>query len=158
MDDHCDFDTVVIGAGFTGLYALHKFRDDLNMSVRVFEAGDGVGGTWYWNRYPGARCDSESYYYCYSFSRELAHEWKWSGQYPEQPEIERYLNHVADRFDLRQRHQTLHPSHRGHVRRRSEPLGDPHRSRRHSDRALSRDRGRMPVGSHCARHTGSRRV
>ena len=101
MDDRCDFDAVVIGAGFAGLYALHKFRDDLNMSVRVFEAGDGVGGTWYWNRYPGARCDSESYYYCYSFSRELAHEWKWSGRYPEQPEIERYLNHVADRFDLR---------------------------------------------------------
>ena len=101
MDDHYDFDAVVIGAGFAGLYALHKFRDDLTMSVRVFEAGDGVGGTWYWNRYPGARCDSESYYYCYSFSRELAHEWKWSGRYPEQPEIERYLNHVADRFDLR---------------------------------------------------------
>ena len=71
------------------------------MRVRVVEAGDGVGGTWYWNRYPGARCDSESYYYCYSFSRELADEWKWSGRYPEQPEIERYLNHVADRFDLR---------------------------------------------------------
>ena len=68
MDDHYDVDVVVIGAGFAGLYALHKFRDDLNMSVRVFEAGDGVGGTWYWNRYPGARCDSESYYYCYSFS------------------------------------------------------------------------------------------
>ena len=72
MDDHYDFDAVVIGAGFAGLYALHKFRDDLNMRVRVFEAGDGVGGTWYWNRYPGARCDSESYYYCYSFSPELA--------------------------------------------------------------------------------------
>ena len=101
MDDHPDFDVVVIGAGFAGLYAVHKFRDDLNLSVRVFEAGDGVGGTWYWNRYPGARCDSESYYYCYSFSPELAQEWKWSGRYPEQPEIERYLNHVADRFDLR---------------------------------------------------------
>ena len=101
MDDHPDFDVVVIGAGFAGLYALHKFRDDLNLSVRVFEAGDGVGGTWYWNRYPGARCDSESYYYCYSFSPELAQEWEWSGRYPEQPEIERYLNHVADRFDLR---------------------------------------------------------
>jgi len=96
-----EFDAVVIGAGFAGLYALHKLRDDLEMRVRVFEAGDGVGGTWYWNRYPGARCDSESYYYCYSFSRELAEEWKWSGRYPEQPEIERYLNHVADRFDLR---------------------------------------------------------
>ena len=71
------------------------------MSVRVFEAGDGVGGTWYWNRYPGARCDSESYYYCYSFSASSPRSGKWSGRYPEQPEIERYLNHVADRFDLR---------------------------------------------------------
>ena len=96
-----DFDVVVVGAGFAGLYALKKFRDDLNLRVRVYEAGDGVGGTWYWNRYPGARCDSESYYYCYSFSPELAQEWEWSGRYPEQPEIERYLNHVADRFDLR---------------------------------------------------------
>jgi cyclohexanone monooxygenase len=101
MDDQFDFDVVVIGAGFSGLYALHKLRDDLGLRVRVFEAGDGVGGTWYWNRYPGARCDSESYYYCYSFSPELAQEWEWSGRYPEQPEIERYLNHVADRFDLR---------------------------------------------------------
>src|SRR3954469_24151549 len=101
MDDQPDFDVVVVGAGFAGLYAVQKFRDVLNPSVRAFEAGDGVGGTWYWNRYPGARCDSESYYYCYSFSPELAQEWKWSGRYPEQPEIERYLNHVADRFDLR---------------------------------------------------------
>jgi cation diffusion facilitator CzcD-associated flavoprotein CzcO len=101
MDDQFDFDAVVIGAGFAGIYALHKLRDDLHLRVRVYEAGDGVGGTWYWNRYPGARCDSESYYYCYSFSPELAEEWEWSGRYPEQPEIERYLNHVADRFDLR---------------------------------------------------------
>ena len=101
MDDHPDVDVVVVGAGFAGLYALHKLRDDLNMSARVYEMGDGVGGTWFWNRYPGARCDSESYYYCYSFSPELAQEWEWSGRYPEQPEIERYLNHVADRFDLR---------------------------------------------------------
>ena len=96
-----DFDAVVVGAGFAGLYALHKLRDDLGMHVRAFEAGDDVGGTWFWNRYPGARCDSESFYYCYSFSRELAQEWEWSGRYPEQPEIERYLNHVADRFALR---------------------------------------------------------
>jgi cation diffusion facilitator CzcD-associated flavoprotein CzcO len=101
MDDQHDFDAVVIGAGFAGLYALYKLRNELNMSVRVYETGEGVGGTWYWNRYPGARCDSESYYYCYSFSPELAQEWEWSGRYPEQPEIERYLNHVADRFDLR---------------------------------------------------------
>jgi cation diffusion facilitator CzcD-associated flavoprotein CzcO len=101
MGDQFQFDAVVIGAGFSGLYALHKLRDDLQLRVRAFEAGEGVGGTWYWNRYPGARCDSESYYYCYSFSPELAQEWEWSGRYPEQPEIERYLNHVADRFDLR---------------------------------------------------------
>lgn len=96
-----DVDAVVIGAGFAGLYAVHKLRDDMGLRVQGFEAGDGVGGTWFWNRYPGARCDSESFYYCYSFSKELAHEWEWSGRYPEQPEIEHYLNHVADRFDLR---------------------------------------------------------
>jgi cation diffusion facilitator CzcD-associated flavoprotein CzcO len=95
------FDAVVIGAGFAGLYMLHRLRDKLGMSVRVFETGDGVGGTWFWNRYPGARCDSESYIYCYSFDKDLLQEWEWSGKYPEQPEILRYLNHVADRFDLR---------------------------------------------------------
>ena len=94
-------DAVVVGAGFAGLYALYKLRDVMGMEVQVYETGDGVGGTWFWNRYPGARCDSESFYYCFSFSDELAQEWEWSGKYPEQPEIERYLNHVADRFDLR---------------------------------------------------------
>ena len=76
-------------------------RDILGLRARVFEAGDGVGGTWYWNRYPGARCDSESYYYSFSFSEELEQEWEWTSKYPEQPEILRYLNHVADRFKLR---------------------------------------------------------
>jgi cation diffusion facilitator CzcD-associated flavoprotein CzcO len=71
------------------------------MKAKVFETGDGVGGTWYWNRYPGARCDSESYLYCFSFDKQLLQDWEWSGKYPEQPEILRYLNHVADRFDLR---------------------------------------------------------
>jgi cation diffusion facilitator CzcD-associated flavoprotein CzcO len=96
-----EVDAVVIGAGFAGLCALYKLRDVMGMDVQVYETGDGVGGTWYWNRYPGARCDSESFYYCFSFSEDLAQEWEWSGKYPEQPEIERYLNHVADRFDLR---------------------------------------------------------
>lgn len=96
-----DLDAVVIGAGFAGLYALYRLRDVLGLRVRAFEAGDGVGGTWYWNRYPGARCDSESYVYSYSFSKELEQEWVWTSKYPEQPEILRYLEHVADRFDLR---------------------------------------------------------
>ncbi len=96
-----EYDAVVIGAGFAGMYMLYRLRDVLGLSARVFEAGDNVGGTWYWNRYPGARCDSESYIYCYSFDKELAQEWTWSGKYPEQPEILRYLSHVADRFDLR---------------------------------------------------------
>jgi len=80
-------DVVIIGAGFAGLYALHRFRNVLGLNARVFETGDGVGGTWYWNRYPGARCDSESFYYSYSFSEELEQEWTWSSKYPEQPEI-----------------------------------------------------------------------
>ena len=96
-----DFDVVVIGAGFAGLGMLRRLRDDLGMSTQVYETGDGVGGTWYWNRYPGARCDSESYLYCFTFSKELLQEWNWSGKYPEQPEILSYLDHVADRFDLR---------------------------------------------------------
>ena len=96
-----DFDVVVIGAGFSGLGMLRRLRDESGMSVQIYEAGTGVGGTWYWNRYPGARCDSESYTYCFTFSKELLHDWQWSGKYPEQPEILTYLNHVADRFDLR---------------------------------------------------------
>ena len=94
------FDVVVVGGGLGGLYALYRLRG-LGLAVRVFEAGSGVGGTWFWNRYPGARCDSESYCYSYSFSDELQQEWEWTERYPEQPEIMRYLNHVADRFDLR---------------------------------------------------------
>ena len=96
-----DYDAVVIGAGFAGLGMLRRLREEHGMSVQVYEAGAGVGGTWYWNRYPGARCDSESYMYCFSFSEELLQDWNWSGKYPEQPEILSYLNHVADRFDLR---------------------------------------------------------
>ena len=94
------FDVVVVGAGFAGLYALHRLRG-MGLSVRVFEDGGGVGGTWYWNRYPGARCDTESLQYSYQFSEELQQDWHWSERYATQPEIERYLNHVADRFDLR---------------------------------------------------------
>jgi len=94
------FDAIVIGAGFAGLYMLYRLRE-AGFATRVFEAGDGVGGVWYWNRYPGARCDSESIYYNYTFSEELYREWTWSSRYPEQPEILNYLNFVADKFDLR---------------------------------------------------------
>ncbi|WP_242623239.1 flavin-containing monooxygenase [Pseudonocardia sediminis] len=93
-------DVVVVGAGFAGLYQLHRLRG-LGLSARVFEAGSGIGGTWYWNRYPGARCDVESLEYSYSFSPELEQEWEWTERYPAQPEILRYAEHVAERFDLR---------------------------------------------------------
>src|SRR6516162_1705747 len=95
-----DFDAIVIGAGVTGLYQLYKLRE-LGLKVRVFETGSAVGGTWYWNRYPGARFDSESWTYGYSFSRELLDEWDWEEHFAGQPETERYLNYVADKFDLR---------------------------------------------------------
>ncbi len=93
-------DVVVVGAGLGGLYALHRLRR-MGLTARAFEAGSGVGGTWFWNRYPGARCDVESLEYSYAFSDELQQEWTWPERYGTQPEILRYINHVADRFDLR---------------------------------------------------------
>lgn len=93
-------DVIVVGAGFAGLRALHTFRE-AGRSVAVLEAGDGIGGVWYWNRYPGARCDIESYDYSYSFSRELEQDWRWSQRYARQPEILEYIEFVAERFDLR---------------------------------------------------------
>lgn len=95
------YDAVVVGAGFSGLYQLHRLRDRLGLKVKVLEAGSGVGGTWFWNRYPGARCDSESHAYCYTFSDDLYRNWAWSERYPGHEEIRRYLNFVADRLDLR---------------------------------------------------------
>ena len=95
-----DYDAIIIGAGISGLYQLYRLRE-LGLRVRVFETGTGVGGTWYWNRYPGARFDSESYSYNYSFSPELLQEWNWSEHFAPQPETLRYLNFVADKFDLR---------------------------------------------------------
>jgi cyclohexanone monooxygenase len=94
------YDVVVVGAGFAGMYMLHRLRG-LGLSVRVYEQGGDVGGTWYWNRYPGARCDVESMQYSYSFSEDLQQQWDWSERYAPQPEILKYANHVADRFDLR---------------------------------------------------------
>jgi cyclohexanone monooxygenase len=95
-----DFDAVIVGAGFAGLYMLHKLRG-LGLSAHVFEAGDDVGGTWYWNRYPGARCDVESMEYSLSFDEALEQEWSWTERYATQPEILAYARHVAERFDLR---------------------------------------------------------
>jgi cation diffusion facilitator CzcD-associated flavoprotein CzcO len=95
-----EFDVVVVGAGMAGLYAVYHFRQ-LGFSVVALERASGVGGTWYWNRYPGARCDVPSLEYSYGFSEELQQEWEWSEIFPAQEELERYLNHVADRFDLR---------------------------------------------------------
>jgi len=94
------YDVVIVGAGFAGMYLLHRLRG-LGMSARVFEGASGVGGTWYWNRYPGARCDVESMQYSFSFDEKLQQEWTWSERFSAQPEILRYANHVADRFDLR---------------------------------------------------------
>ena len=99
MKKATDFDVVVVGAGFAGMYMLHRLRD-LGLSTRVYEAGGGVGGTWYWNRYPGARCDIPSMQYSYSFSEELDQDWSWSQRYSPQPEILAYAEHVADRYDL----------------------------------------------------------
>jgi len=96
-----DFDAVVVGAGFSGMYMQKSLRDKLGLKTRVYEAGSTVGGTWYWNRYPGARCDSDSYIYCFTFDKQLLQEWEWSERYPEQPEILRYLEHVAARHDLK---------------------------------------------------------
>src|SRR5262245_11588868 len=94
------FDAIVIGAGVSGLYQLYRLRQ-LGLAVRCYEDGSGVGGTWYWNRYPGCRFDSESETYGYSFSEELLQEWDWKEHYSGQPENERYLKYVADKFDLR---------------------------------------------------------
>ena len=94
------FDVIIVGAGISGMYMLFRMRK-LGLSTRVIEAAADVGGTWYWNRYPGARCDTDAIEYSYSFDEDLQQEWEWPERYPTQPEILEYLNHVADRFDLR---------------------------------------------------------
>ncbi len=95
-----DIDVIVVGAGFGGMYLLHRFRQ-MGMRAQAFEAGTDVGGTWYWNRYPGARVDVESMQYSYQFDPELEQEWEWTERYAPQPEILKYAKHVADRYDLR---------------------------------------------------------
>ena len=118
-----DLDAVIVGAGFAGMYMLHRLRG-LGFTARVLEAGSGVGGTWYWNRYPGARCDVESVQYSYQFSDELQQEWDWTERYAAQPELLRYADHVADRFDLQARHRLQYARQVGGVRRGRGALGD----------------------------------
>src|SRR4051794_26936964 len=96
-----EVDAIVIGSGFAGLYSIHRLRNVDGLTVQAFDNASEVGGTWYWNQYPGARSDTEVNAYCYSFDKELFHEWKWSERYPRQEEIFSYLKHVADRYDLR---------------------------------------------------------
>ena len=96
-----DIDVIVVGGGLAGLYTLYRMRG-LGLTARAFEAGSGIGGTWYWNRYPGCRCDIESLEYSFSFSPELEQDWHWPERYGTQPQILDYIEHVADRFDLRE--------------------------------------------------------
>jgi cation diffusion facilitator CzcD-associated flavoprotein CzcO len=101
-DNPTKLDVVIVGAGLAGLYQLYKLQNELGLTARVLESAAGVGGTWFWNRYPGARCDILSLMYAYSFSPELAREWTWTEKYATQPEILSYIDHVADRFNLRE--------------------------------------------------------
>jgi cation diffusion facilitator CzcD-associated flavoprotein CzcO len=112
-----DFDAIVIGAGISGMFMLYRLRE-LGLTTRVFEAGSDVGGTWYWNRYPGARFDSESWTYGYSFSKELLQEWDWKEQFSPQPDTLAYLNHLADKFDLR---RDMHFAAASNARRGTRP-------------------------------------
>ena len=143
-DTQLDFDAIVIGAGVAGLYQLHKLRE-LGLRVRAFEAGSNVGGTWYWNRYPGARCDSESHVYWYTFSPELMGEWEWSERDPGQAEILRCLNFRRRPVRPEARHPVQHPRGRRFLRRAGEPLAGAHRGRRDLSRQIPDHRRRLPV-------------
>ena len=153
MPSSARFDAIVIGAGFSGLYALHRLRE-LGVRARVLEMADNVGGTWLFNRYPGARCDIESIEYSYSFSDEIQQEWVWTETMPAQPEIEAYLNFVADRLDLRRDISLQHRSRRDDVRRGRRRMGG--RDRGGGDlRRPVRGRGvRHPVGTARTPDTG----
>ena len=153
--DRAAYDVVVVGAGFAGMYMLHRLRGQ-GLSARVYEQGDGVGGTWYWNRYPGARCDVESMQYSYSFSDELQQEWDWSERYAPQPEILRYANHVADRFDLRRDIQFNTRVDVAEFDESDESLDGHDRRRQDRDREVRRARHRLPVQCADAGYQGPR--
>jgi len=120
------FDVLVIAAGFSGVYMLHRLRQ-LGLRARVLEMAENIGGTWLFNRYPGARCDIESIEYSYSFSEEIQQEWVWTESMPAQPEVEAYLNFVADRLDLSSRHPVQHQGRCDGLRRGSRGVGGTNR-------------------------------
>ena len=113
------FDAVVIGAGFSGLHMLKSLRDKLGLKVRVYESGETVGGTWYWNRYPGARCDSDAYIYCFTWDKQLLQEWEWSERYPEQDEI---LRACCQTPRPQTRHSIQYERDRRRIRRDDQPV------------------------------------
>ena len=149
------YDVIVVGAGFAGMYMLHRLRGQ-GRSVTVLEAASDVGGTWFWNRYPGARCDVESMSYSYSFDDELQQEWTWSHRYALQPEILDYARHVADRYDLRRdiqfgtRVASAHYDETGGYWVVSTDTGD------RFDGAVLRHGNRLPVDPETARNRGPR--
>ena len=152
-----DVDVLVVGAGITGIYQLYRARE-AGFSVQLLEAGGGVGGTWYWNRYPGARFDSESYTYGYLFSKELFDEWEWQEHFAEQPETERYLNHVVDRFDLR-RHIRFDAKVTSAVYDEASGTWTVVGRRRHRvPGAVPRRRDRRALGAVLPRRAGARRL
>ena len=152
-----DYDAIIIGAGMSGMYQLYRLRE-LGMRVRVFEAGTGVGGTWYWNRYPGARFDSESYSYGYSFSQELLDEWDWSEHFAGQPETLRYLNYVADKFDLRRDIQFRSRVAAAHYQEAARGWDVTLGGRQPASLALPDHRHRPAVGADHAAHRGGGEV
>ena len=144
-----DYDAIVIGAGISGMFMLYRLRE-LGMTARVFESGTDVGGTWYWNRYPGARFDSESWTYGYSFSKELLQEWDWKEHFSPQPDTLEYLNLVADKFDLRRDMQFRSTVTAAHWDDAANAMdGDPGK-RPAGAVAVAVHRGRHPVGAHAA--------
>ena len=150
-----DVDVLVVGAGITGIYQLYRARE-AGFSVQLLEAGGGVGGTWFWNRYPGARFDSESYTYGYLFSKELFDEWEWQEHFAEQPETERYLNHVVDRFDLRRHMRFDAPVTVGRVGRVVGDLDGDGRRRHRDPRTVPHRRDRCALGAVPPRRAGTR--
>ena len=150
-------DVVIVGGGLAGLYAIHRLRG-MGLNVRAYEAGSGVGGTWFWNRYPGARCDVESLEYSYAFSDDLQQEWKWPERYGTQPEILQYINHVADRFDLRRDVQLNTRIKSARVRQQGRPMDRGDRQGRRNPRPLLRHGRRQPLDAARARLQGHPRL